>query len=111
MNGLYILPIALIVISVGLWIFTGFLSYGLRIRKGYEGGLVFALFFGIVALIYNAGLPDKKLREKVDNILKMLPASQGGASTVTGTKKWKCQSCGNMISTQVCPYCDNITVD
>ena len=36
----------------------GVINMSLRSRKGYQGGFWLGFFFGILALIYSAGLPD-----------------------------------------------------
>lgn len=62
------MTVFLIIISIIIWLIFGYLSYDLRAKKGYDGGFVLGFLFGIFALIYNAGLPDLILRDKISYI-------------------------------------------
>jgi hypothetical protein len=121
--------IFIVILCVIFWIFFGGLSCDLRSKKGYEGGFWFAILFGIIALIYNAGLPDKNLHIKVDklkeNIEKTRPyfknenmnklhidnnlhcSKKSSNLTEESSHKWRCSVCGNMISNDECPFCGN----
>ena len=46
-----------------LMIAPGIMSFILHRRKGYFGGFFVGLIFGVLGVLYAAGLPDKKLRE------------------------------------------------
>ena len=59
----------------------GVINMSLRSRKGYQGGFWLGFFFGILALIYSAGLPDyyanrtnaalrREIEELYDNLYK-----------------------------------------
>lgn len=119
--------ILVIILSIILWIVLGLLSDDLRTKKGYDSAILFSLFLGIFALIYNAGLPDETLREKVDDLKKSLTEKNEKQvpqneklllnksetkeqqnkpnATVEAVHKWRCPSCDNMISTTPCPHC------
>lgn len=120
-----------IIFTIIIWIILGFLSNDLRLKKGYDSALAFVFFFGLFALIYNAGLPDKILHDKFDKIIndtdkktELQNESQSFSSIVSNNKnknvsneismqhnevthKWRCPSCKNMISSIICPYCDH----
>ena len=61
---------AIIVVLVIVWLASGFYCGVVADAKGYDGtawGLG-GLFFGLIALIAVAGLPDKKLRKYIRQI-------------------------------------------
>ena len=119
--------IVYLILTIVVWILLGLLSDNLRVKKGYDSSLIFALLLGVFALIYNAGLPDETLREKVDDLKKSLTEKNEKQvpqneklllnksetkeqqnkpnATVEAVHKWRCQSCDNMISTTPCPHC------
>ena len=56
-----------IIISIILWIASGFLTLDLHKKKGYNGGFWIGFFLGIIGLIYSVGLPDSSDKRILKN--------------------------------------------
>ena len=123
------LRIITIIITIAIWLAFGYFSYRLRQTKGYSGGLVTGFLFGLFALIYNAGLPDLIARSKIDqlkleinnkknyskpnSVFDKVEDSNATDKQNTASIKdkvnivhmWRCNNCGEMISSSPCPKC------
>ena len=95
---------------ITMGIIFGILSQKLHRKKGYEGGFAIGFFFGIIALIYSAGLPDKAPRkitkdENGEYIVTRLPIDETDEESYTpdnnilqsNEKLTICPECGYQI--------------
>ena len=56
-----------LIIYIAISAIPGYLSKKLHEQKGYIGGFWVGFFFGIMGLIYAAGLPDRKKSKIITN--------------------------------------------
>ena len=112
-----------IIVFLGIWIGTAYAAVMLREKKGHEKRWGLCLLFGIISLIYAAGLPDMILRKSIKEQIEAKPrfliqnTSKELESKETSTKKeandpkriekhqWRCANCGQLISEEECPFC------
>lgn len=98
------------VILLIFWGVCGFLTLDLHRQKGYEGGFFVGFLFGILGLIYSAGLPDRMQkvikkkngaqvmeveeteRDEEDNDYNFTPCKNCGFPIYDDEKK--CSKCG-----------------
>ncbi len=107
-----------ILIYIIIWFISSFFitipSLDLQERKGYEGNFLFGLLFGIIYLIYSAGLPlkkddcsdrkqtNKKENKKIKNISQIKSDENNNHYSLcpkcgfpTYTDEEICSNCGN----------------
>ena len=101
--------VAVIVLLIMPFVY-GSLYQILREEKGYNGGFWLGFFFGIVALIYAAGLPDR-------NSLKVVKSEDGESILIVklydSVTKPQCDgnpfcaNCGNPVTPEdnFCKHC------
>ena len=114
--------IFLVLFAGGVWIGTAYAAVKLRERKGYEKSWIVCLLFGMLSLIYAAGLPDmilrKSIKEQIEskphfliqNASKEVKSEAPQKKVVNDGKKidkhqWRCANCGQFISEDECPFC------
>ena len=120
--------IAVIIVgALGIWIGTAYAAVTLREKKGHEKSWGWCLLFGMISLIYAAGLPDMILRKSIKEQIEAKPrffiqnTLEEAKLEETPTKKevntlkrvdkhqWRCANCGQLISEEKCPFCGHQT--